>query len=101
MSVYGHVPMRNPMLVGLYQTKRFELLVDSPLPPDEELRRRIELNSLWLQLDYDDCDFADTIPRSEHEELNHGHSAETQSPNRVRRPPLPLHRSTMRGPSIS
>lgn len=54
--------MQNPALVGLYQAKRFDLMVDSPLPADEEKRRRLELDSLWLQLDYDDRDFADTIP---------------------------------------
>lgn len=53
----------NRLLVGLYQTKVFELLMDRPLPPEEEDRRRRELESTWLQLDYDDQDFADTIPK--------------------------------------
>lgn len=54
----------NPDLVGLYQIKMFELLSDRPLPLKEEARRTAELDSIWLQLDYDDQDFLDTIPRN-------------------------------------
>lgn len=54
----------NPSLVGLYQIKMFELLADRPLPMNEEARRTAELDSIWLQLDYDDQDFLDTIPRN-------------------------------------
>jgi hypothetical protein len=53
----------HPGLFGLYVTKRFEYIIDRPLPLVEEERRAAELESLWLQLDYEDQDFADTLPR--------------------------------------
>lgn len=52
----------NPGLFGLYASKRFEYILDQPLPQKEEARRFSELNSMWLQLDYDDQDFTDTLP---------------------------------------
>lgn len=55
----------NPGLFGLYTTKRFEYILDQPLPQTEEARRASELNSMWLQLDYDDQDLAETIPRAQ------------------------------------